>query len=67
MTLPSFDLSGRIAVVSGAARGLGKAMSIGIAEAGADLVLVDRDEKGLQETFDWYNINVFSGQEVSAV
>ncbi len=50
MTLPSFDLSGRLAVVSGAARGLGKAMSIGIAEAGADLVLVDRDEEGLEQT-----------------
>jgi nucleoside-diphosphate-sugar epimerase len=24
-------------------------------------------EKGLQETFDWYNINVFSGQVISAV
>jgi nucleoside-diphosphate-sugar epimerase len=24
-------------------------------------------EKGLQETFDWYNKNIFSGQEVSAV
>ena len=50
MTLKSFDLSGRIAVVSGAASGLGQAMSIGIAEAGADLVLVDRNEEGLQQT-----------------
>ena len=24
-------------------------------------------EKGLQETFDWYNKNIFSGKEVSAV
>ena len=24
-------------------------------------------EKGLIETFDWYNANVFSGQDVSAV
>ena len=23
--------------------------------------------KGLQETFDWYSLNVFSGQEVSAL
>lgn len=50
MTLKTFDLTGRIAVVSGAARGLGQAMSIGVAEAGADVVLVDRDEAGLQDT-----------------
>lgn len=24
-------------------------------------------KKGLRETFDWYSVNVFSGQEVSAV
>ncbi len=33
---PLFDLTGRVAMVSGAARGLGRAMAIGFAEAGAD-------------------------------
>jgi 2-dehydro-3-deoxy-D-gluconate 5-dehydrogenase len=36
-----FDLSGKVAVVTGASTGLGQGMSLGLAEAGADLVLVD--------------------------
>ena len=42
-----FDLSGRVALVSGAAGSLGKAASLGLAEAGADLVLADIDEAGV--------------------
>jgi NAD(P)-dependent dehydrogenase (short-subunit alcohol dehydrogenase family) len=45
-----FDLSGRVAVVSGAARGLGRAMALGLAEAGADLILADRNSDGLEQT-----------------
>jgi 2-deoxy-D-gluconate 3-dehydrogenase len=36
-----FDLDGKIAVVTGASRGLGKAMAIGLAKAGADVVVTD--------------------------
>jgi 2-deoxy-D-gluconate 3-dehydrogenase len=36
-----FDLTGKTAIVTGASTGLGKGMSLGLAEAGADLVLVD--------------------------
>lgn len=36
-----FDLSGKIALVTGASTGLGAGMSVGLAEAGADLILVD--------------------------
>ena len=39
-----FDLAGKTAIVKGASRGLGRGMAIGLAGAGADLVLVDRDE-----------------------
>lgn len=37
-----FDLTDRVAIVTGASTGLGQAMAIGLAEAGADLVLVSR-------------------------
>ena len=38
--LDQFKLDGKIAIVTGASRGLGKAMAIGLAEAGADVALV---------------------------
>ena len=47
-----FDLTGRVAVVSGAAQGLGRAMSLALAEAGADLMLVDRNTDGVCQTAD---------------
>lgn len=39
-----FDMTGRVAVVSGTARGMGRAMALSFAEAGADTVLVDKNE-----------------------
>jgi NAD(P)-dependent dehydrogenase (short-subunit alcohol dehydrogenase family) len=45
-----FDLTGRVALVSGAASGMGRAMSIALAEAGADLMLADRDIAGVENT-----------------
>ena len=50
MTHPIFDLSGRVAFVSGAASGMGRQMSIGFAEVGADVVLADINLEGAQET-----------------
>ena len=40
----SFDITGKVAIVTGAYQGLGRGMAIGLAEAGADVVLVDRQE-----------------------
>jgi NAD(P)-dependent dehydrogenase (short-subunit alcohol dehydrogenase family) len=42
-TLDQFRLDGRRACVTGGSRGLGLAMARGLAEAGADLVLIGRD------------------------
>ena len=39
--LNAFKLEGKTAIVTGAAKGLGRAMAIGLAEAGADIGLVD--------------------------
>ena len=38
-----FDLSGRVAVVTGGSRGLGREIVRGLAEAGADVVIASRD------------------------
>ena len=45
-----FNLSSKCAVVTGAARGLGQAIAVKLAEAGADLALCDLHSDGLQET-----------------
>jgi len=42
--LPSFDLTGKAALVTGAARGLGRAISLALAAAGADVALGLRDK-----------------------
>lgn len=44
MILDLFKLDGRVAVVTGATRGLGQAMAIGLAEAGADIVGISRSD-----------------------
>lgn len=45
-----FDLSGRVALVTGAAQGLGRAMALALAEAGADILAVDRNAEGAEQT-----------------
>ncbi|MCU9613661.1 glucose 1-dehydrogenase [Caldibacillus lycopersici] len=50
MYLPSFDLQGKTAIVTGAGRGIGRAIAIGFAEAGADVALLARTEKDIKET-----------------
>jgi 2-deoxy-D-gluconate 3-dehydrogenase len=41
MVLDQFKLDGKVAIVTGSARGLGQGMALGLAEAGADIALVD--------------------------
>lgn len=45
-----FNLTEKVAVVSGAAQGLGQATAIALAECGADVVLVDRNVAGAEAT-----------------
>jgi 2-deoxy-D-gluconate 3-dehydrogenase len=42
MILDSFRLDGRVALVTGAGQGLGQAMAVALAEAGANVVMLDR-------------------------
>lgn len=44
------DMTGKVALVTGAASGLGRASALKIAEAGGDLFVVDVNEAGLAET-----------------
>ncbi len=45
-----FDLTGRVAIISGAASGMGRASALALAEHGADLLIADLNEHGLQQT-----------------
>src|SRR5947208_4287951 len=47
-----FDLSGKVALVTGGSKGLGKAMARGLAEAGADIVISSRHENELRTALD---------------
>jgi gluconate 5-dehydrogenase len=47
---PDFSLSGRVAVVTGASRGIGKALAGGLAAAGAEIALLSRDPLRLEHT-----------------
>jgi NAD(P)-dependent dehydrogenase (short-subunit alcohol dehydrogenase family) len=45
--LDAFSLTGKVSVVTGAARGIGRALTQALAEAGSDVVLLVRDKSGV--------------------
>jgi dehydrogenase/reductase SDR family protein 4 len=47
MTEPSFDVSGKVAIVTGGSRGIGRAIALGLANYGADVVVASRKQEDL--------------------
>ncbi|MEE9199048.1 MAG: 3-oxoacyl-ACP reductase family protein [Dehalococcoidia bacterium] len=50
MNLPEFNLEGKVAIVTGASRGIGKAIAVTLAEAGADVVASARSAGDIEKT-----------------
>jgi NAD(P)-dependent dehydrogenase (short-subunit alcohol dehydrogenase family) len=49
---PSFSLAGRKALVTGGSRGIGQALAVGLARAGADVAVAARDSESLAATLE---------------
>ena len=49
MFLKKYNLKNKIALVSGAGKGLGRACAIALAEAGCNLIIISRTKKDLDE------------------
>jgi NAD(P)-dependent dehydrogenase (short-subunit alcohol dehydrogenase family) len=52
VTLPPFRLDGKVALVTGGSKGLGRAMACAFAEAGADVVVASRKADACEEVAD---------------
>lgn len=52
MGVDLFNLTGKVALVTGGSRGLGKAMARGLAQCGADIILSSRNETELKKSLD---------------
>lgn len=47
-----FSIDGKVILITGAGAGIGPAMAFGLADAGAKIVCIDRDEKSAADVAD---------------
>ena len=52
MAVAEFSLEGKVAIVTGGSRGIGRSIAIGLAEHGADVAIVARKPEALEEAVD---------------
>jgi NAD(P)-dependent dehydrogenase (short-subunit alcohol dehydrogenase family) len=52
VTIPSLSATGKVVVVTGGSKGLGRAMALGFAEAGADVVVASRNLEQCEQVAD---------------
>lgn len=50
MSVVEFSLAGKVAIVTGGSRGIGRSIAVGLAEAGADVVVAARKPEALEES-----------------
>jgi gluconate 5-dehydrogenase len=55
MGLPSLELDGKVAIITGSTKGIGYGMACGLAQAGADVVITSRHQNECNNIADEIN------------